>query len=114
MAAFDYAPFSELFPRAAVIVHHGGIGTTGLAMRAGRPMLVMPSAWDQPDHAERVSRLGLGRAIARKHYIPERVAAELRQLLDNPAYSERALEIGDNVRSEDGVKTACEALEGVL
>jgi UDP:flavonoid glycosyltransferase YjiC (YdhE family) len=40
VVAVDYAPFSELFPRAAVIVHHGGIGTTGLAMRSGRPMLV--------------------------------------------------------------------------
>ncbi len=33
VAAFDYAPFSELFPRAAVIVHQGGVGTTGQAMR---------------------------------------------------------------------------------
>ena len=48
VVAANYAPFSELFPRAAVIVHHGGIGTTGLAMRSGRPMLVMPCAWDQP------------------------------------------------------------------
>ena len=29
VVAFDYAPFSELFPRAAAVVHHGGIGTTG-------------------------------------------------------------------------------------
>ena len=33
VVAFDYIPFSQLFPRAAAIVHHGGIGTTGLAMR---------------------------------------------------------------------------------
>ena len=52
----DYAPYAELFPRSAVIVHHGGIGTTGLAMRSGRPMLVMPRAWDQPDNAKRVAR----------------------------------------------------------
>jgi hypothetical protein len=51
VAAFTYAPFSERFPRAAVIIHHGGIGTTGLAMRPGRPMLAMPCAWDQPDNA---------------------------------------------------------------
>ncbi|MGE5608004.1 MAG: glycosyltransferase, partial [Bacillota bacterium] len=42
MMACDYAPFSQLFPRAAVLVHAGGIGTTGLAMRSGRPMLVVP------------------------------------------------------------------------
>ncbi len=42
VVAYDYAPFSELFPRAAVIGHAGGIGTTGLGMRSGRPMLVVP------------------------------------------------------------------------
>jgi UDP:flavonoid glycosyltransferase YjiC (YdhE family) len=46
VVASGYAPFSELFPRAAAVVHHGGIGTTGLAMRSGSPTLVMPCAWD--------------------------------------------------------------------
>lgn len=112
--AFSYAPFSEIFPRAAAIVHHGGIGTTGLAMRAGRPMLVMPSAWDQPDHAARVTRLGIARTVSRDRYVPDCVAAELRELLDNPSYSQRASEIGERVRKEDGVRAACDALEELL
>ena len=114
VAAFDYAPFSQLFPRAAAIVHHGGIGTTGLAMQSGRPMLVMPSAWDQPDHAERVSRLGIGRAVPRRRYTRDRVAAELRELLDNPAYSQRTSKVGEQVRTENGVRAACDALEALL
>jgi UDP:flavonoid glycosyltransferase YjiC (YdhE family) len=112
--AVDYAPFSELFPRAAAIVHQGGIGTTAQAMRSGRPMLVMPYAHDQPDNADRVVRLGIGRSIARRRYNPARAAAELRQLLDSPSYGKRASEIGEQVRKEDGVATACEALEGML
>jgi rhamnosyltransferase subunit B len=51
LVAFDYAPFSELFSRAAVIVHQGGIGTTAQAMRSGRPMLVMPYAGPTKAHA---------------------------------------------------------------
>ncbi len=74
VAAFDCAPFSELFPRAAAIVRQGGIDTTGLAVRSGRPMLVMPCAWDQPDNAERVARLGISRTIRRHRYTPGRVA----------------------------------------
>jgi UDP:flavonoid glycosyltransferase YjiC (YdhE family) len=112
--AFEYAPFSALFPRAAAIVHHGGIGTTGLAMRSGRPMLVMPCAWDQPDNAERAARLGVARTIARHRYTATRVAAELRQLLDDPAYTRRAAEVGEQVRQEDGVRVACDALAEVL
>jgi UDP:flavonoid glycosyltransferase YjiC (YdhE family) len=114
VTAFDYAPFSELFPRAAAVVHHGGIGTTGLALRSGRPMLVMPCAWDQPDNAERAARLGVARVLPRHRYVPARIAAELRRLLDDPAYSRRASAVGDQVRQEDGVRTACDALEAVL
>src|SRR5947209_6105397 len=108
MAAFDDAPFSELFPRAAVVIHHGGIGTTGLAMRSGHPMLVVPFAHDQPDNAERVVRLGIARTIPRRRYSPALAAAELGRLLDDPAYSQRASEVGRQVRQEEGGRAACD------
>jgi UDP:flavonoid glycosyltransferase YjiC (YdhE family) len=114
IVAFAYAPYSELFPRAAAIVHQGGIGTTAQAMRSGRPMLVMPYAHDQPDNAERVKRLGIARTIPRQRYTPARAAAELRHLLDNPVYGQRAAAVGEQVRQEDGVRDACNALEGLL
>ncbi|MSR58149.1 MAG: glycosyltransferase [Planctomycetaceae bacterium] len=109
--ACEYAPFSELFPRAAAIVHQGGVGTTGQAMRAGRPMLVMPYAHDQPDNADRVVKLGIARTISRYRYTPECVATEIAQLLSDPRYARRAAEVGECVRNEDGVGAACDALE---
>jgi UDP:flavonoid glycosyltransferase YjiC (YdhE family) len=114
MIAVDYAPFSELFPRASVIVHAGGVGTSGLAMRSGRPMLVVPFAHDQPDNAFRLARLGVARTISRQNYTSARVAAELGRLLAEPAFSLRASEVGDQVRQEDGVRAACDALEALL
>jgi UDP:flavonoid glycosyltransferase YjiC (YdhE family) len=114
IVAFAYAPYSELFPRAAAVVHQGGIGTTAQAMRCGRPMLVMPYAHDQPDNAGRVTRLGIARTIARHRYTPDRAAAALRELLDDPAYSKRASQVGEQVRQEDGVQAACDALEGLI
>jgi UDP:flavonoid glycosyltransferase YjiC (YdhE family) len=114
VVAVDYAPFSELFPRAAAIVHHGGIGTTGLAMRSGRPMLVMPCAWDQPDNAERVVRLGIARTLSPRRYTPTRIAAELHRLLADPTYTQRASEVGAQVRQEDGARVACDALGELL
>ncbi len=110
VVAFDYARFSLLFPRAAAIVHHGGIGTTGQVMRSGRPSLVMPCAWDQPDNAERAARLGIARTIERNRYEPHRVAGELK-LLEDPGYSRTSAEIGTRVRQEEGVKAACDAIE---
>jgi rhamnosyltransferase subunit B len=114
VAAFDYAPFSALFPRAAAIVHQGGIGTTGQALRSGRPMLVMPYAHDQPDNAERLVRLGVARTVSRHRYTPERAAAELRALLEEPIYARSAATVGEQVRREDGIRTACDDLESLL
>ncbi len=114
VAAFAYAPFSELFPRAAALVHQGGIGTTAQAMRSGRPMLVMPYAHDQLDNAERVRRLVIARTISRDRYTPRRAAAELRELLDNPMYSQQAAQVGRQIKQEDGVASACDALERLL
>jgi UDP:flavonoid glycosyltransferase YjiC (YdhE family) len=111
--ACDYAPFSELFPRAAVIVHQGGVGTTGQAMQSGRPMLVMPYSHDQPDNAARVTRLGIARTISRRRYAPARVAEELKRLLEEP-YVRRAADVGERVRKQNGVQAACDALEKLL
>lgn len=114
VAAFEYAPFSELFPRAAAIVHSGGIGTTGQALRAGRPMLVMPFATDQPDNAARVARLGVARTISRTRYTAARAASELQRLLSDPRYTARAEEVGRRVRTENGAQAACDALQSLL
>jgi UDP:flavonoid glycosyltransferase YjiC (YdhE family) len=114
MGAFEYAPFSALFPRAAAIVHQGGVGTTAEAMRSGRPMLVMPYAHDQPDNAARVARLGIARVVPRRRYNATRAEAELRRLLDEPAWSKRAGEVSRRMQAENGAGAACEALEQLL
>ena len=68
VAHADYAPFSLVFPRAAAVVHHGGIGTTAQALTAGVPQLVMPMAFDQPDNAQRLERLGVARSLYPKRF----------------------------------------------
>src|SRR5262245_2385041 len=112
--AIPYAPYSIVFPRAAAIVHHGGIGTVGQALRAGRPMLVVPRFLDQPNNALRVRRLGVGRVMHASAYTAKHAAAELSQLLENPRYGARAREVGAIVRLERGTATACDALEHEL
>jgi rhamnosyltransferase subunit B len=109
-----YLPFSTIMPAAAVIVHQGGIGTTAQALRAARPMLVVPWSHDQPDNAERVRRLGLGRPIRRNRYYAPRVANEIRALLMDGSYEERTHEIGARIAREDGVTNACAVIEATL
>ena len=112
--AWDYLPYALIFPRAAAIVHQGGVGTTAQALRAGRPQLVVPFAHDQPDNAARVTRLGVGRVLPRPRFREERVARELAALFADPAVAALAADLGLRVQAERGVAAACDALEGAL
>ncbi|MCA9048006.1 MAG: glycosyltransferase family 1 protein [Planctomycetaceae bacterium] len=113
MIAVEYASYQKLFPQAAVVVHHGGVGTTGIAMRTGTPMLVVPFAWDQPDNAERVRRLGIAEWLPRRDYSVHSATKLLRRLIADPAYKLRASTVAEQVRQEDGVRNACDALEAL-
>ena len=114
IAAFDYAPHSLVMPRASVVVHQGGIGTTGQALRAGRPMLIVPFGQDQPDNARRCVRLGVGRMLSPARFTTHRVVSELFQLLSDPTYRKQAEKVGQQVEEEKGTKRASDAIEQVL
>lgn len=114
IAVFDYAPYSEVFPHAACVVHQGGVGTTSQVLRAGVPTLIVPFSHDQPDNAARCVRAGLARTISREKYNEISAARELSQLLQNPNYRTKALQAKSVVDSENGAETACNALEGRL
>ena len=109
-----YAPYSTLFPRAAAIVHQGGIGTTAQALRAGKPTIVVPYAHDQPDNAFRVESLGLSATIYPRQYRAPRVATSLRALLGDAKVLRNAEAVAERVRGEDGVGAACAEIERVL
>ncbi len=107
----EYAPYSALFSRAALVVHQGGVGTTAQCLRAGKPMLIMPYSHDQPDNARRMRRLKVARVIQRANYTPMRVARKLKAMLAEPRFALRAQSAAKRLSHEDGVKTACDALE---
>lgn len=106
----DEAPHDLLFPRTAAVVHHGGAGTTGAALRAGVPAVVVPYAVDQPFWGARVAALGVGPTpVPRRRLTAEALADALRATTD-PAMRERAVSLGRLIRAEDGVANAVAAL----
>jgi UDP:flavonoid glycosyltransferase YjiC (YdhE family) len=109
-----YVPYSQIFPRGAVNVHQGGSGTTGQALRAGRPMLVVPYGWDQPDNAARIDRLGTGLHLSRNNYSPNTATKALHRLLCEPHFATRAAEIGAGMEEENGQTVACNAIETLI
>jgi rhamnosyltransferase subunit B len=114
IVGFDYAPYSEVFPRAACVVHQGGAGTTGQVLRAGVPALVMPFSHDQPDNAERCRRAGVAEVIGRDRYTAEAAAEILDRLLSRPGYKTNAAEARRIVLAERGTETAVDAIESIL
>ena len=108
--AVAYAPYSTLFPRAAAVVHQGGVGTTQQALRAGRPQLVVPFLGDQFDNAARVVRLGCGATLGRGRYRADRAATALERLLADPGLVDTAARIGRVAAQEDGAAVAAERI----
>lgn len=108
---FDYVPLSALLPRAAAIVHHGGIGTTALALAAGIPQLVAPFADDQPDNAVRVERLNAGTAVRRADYRLETVVRKLGHLLESKETALACRSAAERIRQQRPLPEACRLIE---
>lgn len=112
--ALPYISYYHVFPKGSVIIHQGGSGTTGEALRAGRPMLVVPYGWDQPDNACRIERLGAGLHLPRSRYTVETATAALGRLLNNPRFSAISTEIASRIPGEDATGLACDAIHSLL
>jgi rhamnosyltransferase subunit B len=112
--ALDYVPYQALLPRACAVVHHGGVGTTSQGLLAGVPTLIVPFAFDQSDNAEHARKVGSSRTLYRDKYVAPRVAAELEELLRQPSYARRALEVSQRLKQENGPARAADLIEQVL
>jgi len=110
--ALEWAPFDWLFQRAAAVVHHGGAGTTALALRGGAPSVVVPFYRDQAFWGQRVRALGAGaRPIPYRELTAERLASAIHEVLGDPDMRLRASAIGQRIAAEDGVGEAVRILE---
>lgn len=109
--AVPYAPHSLIMPRCKAIVHQGGVGTTGQALRSGRPQLVVPFSHDQPDNGWRVARQGAGRVLPIGKLTGPKLLAALGEM---PACEAAAKRLGEIVAGETGVDTACDAIVHAL
>ena len=103
-------PHGWLFPRARALVHHGGAGTTGAGLRAGRAAAIAPFFADQFFWAARVARLGAGPPfVPQENLTPERLGAAIERAAGDPGLAARAAELGRAIAAEDGVARAVEA-----
>lgn len=107
VAHFDYLPFSSVLPRAAALVHHGGIGTVAQALAAGIPQLLMPMNYDQPDNAARLERLGVGAWVPPASFTGREVARKLDLLLGSKEVAKQCGLWQKRIDFNLGVENAC-------
>jgi UDP:flavonoid glycosyltransferase YjiC (YdhE family) len=112
--ALPFAPFSEVYPRCAVVINHGGIGSAAQGLRAGVPQLVVPWAIDQFWTAAQIERIGAGRALRSRRFTAARATEHLRDLLHSAHYRATCASLAAQIAAEDGVATLCDAIDEVL
>ncbi len=111
--AVPYAPFSQILPRCAAIIYHGGIGTCAQALHAGIPQLIQPMAHDQLDTLSRIRDLGVGDGIMPRKFKEKPLAAALEGVLSNPGYRERAREVAKRFDSGAWLEETCQLIEAL-
>jgi UDP:flavonoid glycosyltransferase YjiC (YdhE family) len=93
-----FVDLGALLPRARLLLHHGGIGTTAQALRAGIPQIVMPKAFDQPDNAMRIAALRLG-GVVLSHRVADAAIVDLcRATLADQTLRERLVIAARDIR----------------
>jgi len=107
-------PHDWLFPRMAAIVHHAGAGTTGAALRAGRPAVPVPVMIDQFFWAARLAALGVApQPIPFARLSAERLARAIREALDHPDLGQRAAALARKINTEDGAGCVVDAVRRI-
>jgi rhamnosyltransferase subunit B len=109
-----YVPLSKLLPHAAAIVHHGGIGTTAEALRAGVPQLVVPFAWDQFNNGARVAALGVGGVLYASRLHAQNLEQKLETLCASDATRAQCTLVSARFATRITPEALCRAMEGLL
>ena len=110
----DFVDLAKVLPQVKLLVHHGGIGTTAQALRAGIPQIVVPDRFDQPDNAVRIATLGLGAAMMKDDQSPEDWAKLIHHLSADAGLRRRLKAVSKAIANDRALAKSCDLIEGLL
>ncbi len=108
---FDFVSLTQLLPRVAALVHHGGIGSSSQSLAAGTPQLIRPLAFDQFDNAHRLKQLGVAEELRPRRFRTAWVVEALDRLTTSRTVAARCKEWSTHCDGDASLEAACVALE---
>lgn len=103
-----FVPHSQVLPRAAAVICHGGLGITQKTLLAGVPLCLVPWGRDQFEVARRVTGCGAGTQVLP----PDLTADRLREAVHEAITLRPTAEwVGSRLRSAGGPGAAASILE---
>lgn len=108
---FEFVPFAPLLKRAAAVVHHGGIGTTAMCLKAAVPHIAVPNLHINRDTATRLARCGAGEMITPRGLCERTLSESLTRLLDSVEVRDRCRQVAESMQDVDAVSDTCDRME---
>lgn len=109
-----WVPDSQIIPRADVVITAGGASTVLAALKAGVPLVIVPTFWDKPENAQRVVESGAGLRVAPQHCTPHRLRQVVERVLFEPSFRRQAQQLAAGFKTYRGPERAVELLERLL
>ncbi len=109
--AVEWLSYSQAFAAADLVITHGGHGTVARALGAGVPLVCCPVVGDMTENVARVAWAGAGVMVPWRLTRPAALRVAVRQVLADPAFGERAREIAEWGRGNDGAARAAQLIE---
>lgn len=98
----DWLSYSQVMPQAALVICHGGHGTTVRALGAGVPVLCCPVAGDMSENAIRVAWAGAGLSLPWRLCQRGPLRWSVRRIMGEESFRKRARELAAWRQQHDG------------
>ena len=109
------SPHRLIFPRCAMVIHHGGAGTTQASLLGAAPSVIVAHIADQPFWGREMARLGVSATpMVREQMSSKRLVRAIQSILQNPDFKKKAQALSVQMKQEQGVAHAIQALEALL
>src|SRR4051794_26852211 len=108
-----YLPMSRLVATADVVASHGGSGTMLAALAAGRPLVIVPLAADQPENADRCAAIGVAVVVEPETLSADAVRTAIETIVEDAAYRRRASDVAAEIAAMPGPEAAVARLERI-